>query len=45
MIEELEEKKKLLELRNESLTKQEKLLESKASELKNETHKALSNKK
>ena len=45
VIEELEEKKKLLELRNESLTKQEKLLESKATELKNETHKALSSKK
>jgi len=43
-IKELEEKKKLLEMRNESLTKQEQLLETKARELQQELKKTLDKK-
>lgn len=43
-IKELEEKKKILEMRNESLTKQEQLLETKARELQQELKKLLDKK-
>ena len=43
-LKELEEKKKILELRNSSLDKQEKLLESKAQEVQNELRKAIEKK-
>ena len=46
VLKELEEKKKILELRTNSIEKQEKLIEGKAEELKEETKKSLeSNKK
>jgi len=41
ILKELEEKKKVLELRFNTLEKQEKLLESKAQELQEEVKKAL----
>ncbi|MCH7568212.1 MAG: prefoldin subunit beta [Nanoarchaeota archaeon] len=41
ILKELEEKKKILELRVNAIEKQEKLIESKAEELKEETKKAL----
>lgn len=43
-IKELEEKKKILELRNSSLDKQEKLLETKAKEVQDELKKAIEKK-
>ncbi|MEK6846945.1 MAG: prefoldin subunit beta [Nanoarchaeota archaeon] len=43
-IKELEEKKKLLEMRNDSLTKQEQLLETKARELQHELKKLIDKK-
>lgn len=43
-VKELEERKKLLEMRLDSLEKQEKLIESKAEELKKETQKSLESK-
>ncbi|MBS3083514.1 prefoldin subunit beta [Candidatus Pacearchaeota archaeon] len=43
-LEELEEKKKLSELRNDSISKQERLIESKARELQQEIKKLLENK-
>ncbi len=42
---ELEEKKKLIEMRLEALEKQEKLLEKRAEELRKETHKAFEKQK
>jgi len=44
-IKDLEEKKKILELRNDAIGKQEKLIESKAKELKEETQKSMREKK
>lgn len=43
-LEELEEKKKISELRNDSITKQEKIIESKARELQQEIKKILESK-
>jgi len=43
-IKELEDKKKILELRNDALGKQEKLIEAKAKELREETQKSIKDK-
>ena len=43
-IKELEEKKKILEMRNDSLTKQEHLIETKAREIQQDIKKLLENK-